>query len=532
MMQRQKQTSAVSMMGAIALSLSTIACAPVAFDAATNASFDDGQNDLYSNFFKLGVSQIEFSQPQLEANDTQVSFQVVLPNGSHIADLKKNDFDVLENGRAIPGFQLKSNSKKIEQAVDIVFAVDITGSMEPTIESAKMRLINFVNKSRANGHHTRMCLVTFGDFTVKKCDRFYDNNPKDPKTEPQVKELISEISKLQAIRGINDPGGYDLNENPMRALIDAAGSPWKDKSERFLIMITDDGFLYSPGNSGDVGSLAPRYTEVLNALRTSQMKVFAATPSLSGYNQRFGGSPGIVEASLGEWFNFNGLINGTITLDTILNRIIDRVQTNYLVEYRIDETMGFDPTVPLADRKIEITLKDGRTASVIFQTVQSNLPNGRAAYKKKFKIASGDGSGNGTGKRISKKSVKVLVNGVRSQSFVLNDEGEVEFEQAPPALSKIEAYYQYESIKDSLNISNIFIKGDLVQSEAEILITLNDIPVAKADYSLVKTLEGDYSIRLSEQVMSESDPYRIREFEGLKVRVILNAVTKLQSKLQ
>jgi hypothetical protein len=194
--------------------------------------------------------------------------------------------------------------------------------------------------------------------------------------------------------------------------------------------------------------------------------------------------------------------------------------------------MGFDPTIPLANRKIEITLKDGRTASVIFQTVQSNLPNGRAAYKKKFKIASGDGAGNGSGKRIHKKSIKVLVNGVRSQSFVLNEEGEIEFEQAPPAIAKIEAFYQYENIKDSLNISTIIIKGDLINNEAEILITLNGIPVAKADYSLIETLEGDYALRLSEQVMSEVDPYRIRESEGLKVRVIFNAVTKLQSNLQ
>lgn len=523
-----KQTFAVSRFGILAVSLSMTACAPVAFDATTLASSDDGQNELYSNYFKLGVSQIEFTQPQLDANDTQVSFQVVLPDGSHITDLKKNDFEILENGRSIPGFQLKSNSKKIEQAVDIVFAVDITGSMEPTIESAKMRLISFVNKSRANGHHTRMCLVTFGDFTVKKCDRFYDNNPNDPKTEAQVKELISEISKLQALRGVNDPGGLDLNENPMRAIIDAAGSPWQEKSERFLIMITDDGFLYSPGNTGDVGQLAPRYTEVMNALQASQMKVFAATPSLAGYNRRFGNSPGIVEASLGEWFNFNGLINGSITLDTILNRIIDRVQTNYLVDYKIDESMGFDPTVPLTDRKIEIKLKDSRTASVLVQTVQSNLPNGRSSYKKNFTITSDSSSG----KRIHRKSLKVFVNGARTESFSLREDGSLEFDHAPPAMAKIEAYYQYESIKDSLNISNIFLKGDLISSEADLVITLNSIIVAMEDYSLVKTLEGDYSIRLSESVLSEDDPYRIREFEGLKVRVIQNAVTKLQSNLQ
>lgn len=519
MKQTTYESKVYSRIGVLLLSTQLAACAPVAFDATTSPSTDSDKNALYSNFFKLGVSQIDFSQPQLESNDTQVSFQVLLQNGSHVTDVKKNEVELFESGRSIPGFQFKSNSKKIEQAVDIVFAVDITGSMEPTIESAKLRLINFVNKSRASGHHTRMCLVTFGDYTVKKCDRFYDNDPADPKTEAQVKELISEISKLKAIRGINDPGGYDLNENPMRALIDAAGSPWKEKSERFLIMITDDGFLYSPGNSGDVGPLAPRYTEVLNALQSSQMKVFAATPSLAGYNQRFGGAPGIVEASMGEWFNFNGLINGTITLDTILNRIIDRVQTNYLVEFRIDESMGFDPTIPLASRKIELKLTKGRTGTVVIQTVQSNLPNGRAAYKKKFKVASD--------KRIHKASLKVSVNGARTKSFVFNNEGEIEFEQAPPALAKIEASYQYESIKDSLNLSAISIRGDQIENEAQLLILLNNIILAKSDYEIVKTLEGDYSIRLLDSALDESDPYRIREFEGLEVRVALNQVSKL-----
>jgi hypothetical protein len=183
----------------------------------------------------------------------------------------------------------------------------------------------------------------------------------------------------------------------------------------------------------------------------------------------------------------------------------------------------------LANRKIEIKLKDGRTASVVVQTLQSNLPNGRAAYKKKFKIYGSDSSG----KRIHKNSLKVLVNDVRTTSFVLNQEGEVEFDQAPPAMAKIEAYFQYENIKDSLNLSNIIIKGELIENEADIVITLNGTVIAKKeDYSLVKTLEGDYSIRLSESVLSEDDPYRIRELEGLKVRVIQNAVTKLQSNLQ
>lgn len=492
------------------LSAATTACAPVAFDAVPQDS-NAASNTLFSNFFKMDVSHVEFQQPTLESNETQLVFQALQSNGNHVTDLKVSEVEILENGRAVPGIQLKSNSQKIEQTVDIVFAVDITGSMEPTIESAKMRLINFVNKSRASGHHTRMCLITFGDYTVRKCDRFYDNNPKDPKTEVQVRELISEISKLRAISGFNDPGGSDLNENPMRALIDAADAPWGNMSQRFAILITDDGFLYSPGNRGSVGNLAPRYMEVLDALNRSQIKVFAATPSRAGYNLPFQGNPGIVQASLGEWFNFEGLINGTITLDTILNRIIDRVQTNYLVQYRLEESMGFDPTLPLASRKIEVRLKGGRTANIIVQSVQSNLPNGREGYKKRFKL--------GASKKIHRESVKVYVDGKRQSEFELSDEGELELPRAPGAKSKIEAVFSYSDLKDSVNLEVIILRNPEIESAADLSVLLNGKLANPQDYEVVSTLEGYLSLQLNESVLSSKDPYGIRDNGGLGVKV-------------
>ncbi len=491
------------------------ACAPVAFDAVPLES-SNGPNSLFSNFFKMDVSHVEFEQPTLESNETQLVFQALLANGNHITDLKQADVEILENGRSVPGIQLKANSEKIEQTVDIVFAVDITGSMEPTIESAKMRLINFVNKSRASGHHTRMCLVTFGDYTVKKCDRFYDNDPKDPKTEVQVRELISEISKLRAHVGFNDPGGSDLNENPMRALIDAADSPWADKSQRFVILVTDDGFLYSPGNQGTVGNLAPRFPDVLSAIQRSQMKVFAATPQRAGYNLPFQGNPGIVAASLGEWFNFESLINGTITLDTILNRIIERVQTNYVVQYKIEESMGFDPTVPLANRKIEVKLKDGRVATVVVQSVQSNLPNGRESYKKKFKI--------GSAKKIHRDSIKVYVDGKRQTEFEISEDGDIELPRAPKAKSKIEAYFTYSELKDTVNLEVIIIRDPEVKSAADLSVLLNGKLASPQDFEVVSTLEGYLSLRLGDSVLENADRYSIRTHGGLDVKVLTDRV--------
>ena len=466
--------------------------------------------DSFEKTFKIDSSIVSFEQPQLESNETQAAFQVTLADGTNVPDLKVTDFTILENGQPISDFKIQSNSATVKQSVDIVFAVDVTGSMSRTIESAKTRLINFVQKSRLNGTRSRMCLITFGDYTVKNCDRFYDNNPDDPSTISQVNELISEISKLKALTGSSDPGGSDLNENPMRALIDAAKAPWNENSQRFVILITDDGFLYSPGNSGSVGALAPKYNEITEAIDKSQIKVFAATPSLAGYNKPFKGQPGVVDYSKGEWFNFKDLISGKITLDTILNRILIRVQTTYLLQYTLDENSGLDSTLPLKKRKIEVLLQNGIHANLNILSLQSNLPDGRKPYQKKFKLAD---------KNIKKESIKVTIDGNRVNSGIqLTADNEIEFEKAPKAKSKIVISFIYSDLKDSLQLSPIVIKQTDFNMDS-VVILLNGIEALKKDIELTQSLEGYLTLQLANSALTEADPYGIRASGGLTVRV-------------
>ncbi len=494
----------LSLAGAM-LGLSITACAPVTFDTLP----PEPKNSSYSTFFKLSVSEINIYQTPLGANNTAVAFQVLDSSKNHVANLQASDLIITENGTVVPPFRLNSNSKKIVQTVDIVFAVDITGSMASTIESAKTRLIDFVTKSRANGTHSRMCLVTFGDRTIKKCDHFYDNDPADPKTESQVKELISEISKLRALTGIDDPGGNDLNENPMRALIDASTAPWKSDAQRFVILITDDGFLYSPGNQGAVGNTAPVYNEVIQAIQSSQMQVFAATPSLAGYNLPFSGVPGIVAASGGEWFSFYSLISGKITLDTILNRIVNRLQTTYLAEYSLDDKSALDPARPLSQRKIEIRLANGQAYSVTIQSVQSNLPNGREPYKNRWML---------TDKKMKKETISVRLNGRRlNGGYTITSEGEIVFDTPPPPESKIQVHYRNNAIRDAIQIEPIILPGTI--NPNAVTAILNGIETK--DLEIIKTLDGTYSLRLPDSVFAENDPFGIQYADGLSVQVRL-----------
>ena len=504
-----KSAKLLTMMASL---LSLSACAPQQFEPVPvkdNVGLNNPQsNQIASNFFKMSGSQTSVDQPVLDQNQTSVSFQVKLPDGTYSNNIQTSDLVITENGLPVSQFQLSSNSQTIVQTVDIVFAVDVTNSMGPTIESAKTRLINFIQSTRARGYHTRMCLVTFGDFTIKHCNKFYDNDPNDPSTQAQMDELTSEITKLKAFLGAEDPGGLDYNENPMRALIDASNAPWGADSQRFTILITDDGLLYSPGNSGSVADLAPKYPDVMTAITNSQMKVFLAAPSHAGYNSSFQGSPSIVSKSGGQFFLYSDLIAGTITLDTILNAIISKVKTTYVAQYVSDLITGLDPSLPLAQRNIVVSLRPGMPGTVNLVSNQSSLPNGRGQYLKNWKL---------TDKKIDVGSLQVAVNGnpVNSGFHFLN--GDLVFDVAPPAGAKITVNYNYQTIADSIQISQIILnKGETINS---IAIFFNDIKATAQYVTLGVNIEGQVTIQPSAAALVEADPFKIRQYGGLNIVV-------------
>ena len=506
-----------------AMSVCFIGCAPVSFDGipASEGLSVVGPQKMYDAQFPLAESTQAFDQLDLDTNSTSLSFQVIDQLGNHISILRSEDLVVTENGTRIPNFKLNSNSMKIVETVDIALVVDITGSMGPTIEAVKTRLIEFVNRSRMDGFRTRICLSTFGDLTVQKCDRFYDNNPDDPATQTQVRELISEISKLRAISGQFDPGGSDFDENPMRALIDVAQAPWAPQGNRFVILVTDNGFLYSPGNSGEAGPAAPEFSETLNAIRRSQLKIFAATPSRPGYNRPFRRQPGIVEASQGEWFEFERLLRNEITLTTILNRILNRVQTSYVVQYVADEIPGLDPTRPLNSRQISVSLAPSVNVpagtTVRLQQVQSNLPNGRQDYLKEFKLSD---------KSIDPDSLEIRINGETvSRNEVALKDGRIVLSRAPKKRARIQVRYRFQNLADALQMQPIVLSQvpqDVIQNPSSRLrVMLNQRPADREDFKLERSQDGTATLLLSERALSEKDPYFIRKNQGLRVQIEL-----------
>lgn len=463
-----------------------------------------------SVFFPLVPSEFTDVQADAFTNETTILVQVE-KKGTNVKNLVKNDFIVTENGREVKDFNFSIEDTKAEQVVDIAFVVDVTGSMTPFIEAAKVRLAEFVKATRKKGYHTRMCLSTFGDYTVQKCEKFYDNDPKDT-TQAQTNELISELSKLRALKGDLDPGGKDIPENSMRALMDAGSAPWRSDAQKFVILVTDADFLYSPDKLGDIeatkGVLPPTMAEIHASLEASQVTVMAVTPRVAGYTSTFQNLSSIVEKSNGEHFLFSSVIKRPAILDDILNRIISRVEGTYKVTYNAEKFDENNSTLPIAERKIEVKLRNDKDGTVKDQKATAQYPDGRPQYKTTWKLADKD---------VDASDAEVTVNGkVANKTDYTITGNSITFNKAPAAKAKLKVSYYYVDMYANLRLEPVSLSEKVDANKLK--ITLNGIEVRKQDVQIASDMSKNVSITLLPSVAADNH-YKITEFQGLALKV-------------
>lgn len=497
----------------------------------------------FEKTYKFSYSENTAEQPRYDVNEISVWFQATGKDGLSVNNLSAPDLRVSENNSPITKFKLDSKEDKFNEVAEIVLLVDITGTMTEWIESAKARLKEFVRNSHQRGFRTRMCISTFGDYTVKPCDRFFEISKDNP---AQVREFLNELSKLAAFKGKGrDPGYPDLDENPMGALIDASKAPW-GTAQRFVILVTDWGFLYSPDNQGTIGDKAPTMKAVREAIDSTNMKVFAVTrtqhdyqpkrgqlPSKNcedipdrpgwkhcvwdGYNTPFQGEKSIIaskdgnDANGGEWFDFDKFRTREITLDDVLNRIMIRVNTTYKLTYVVEDN-GLDPSLPVNQRKVNIEITGGRGETKIHPDVQSSMPNGRPQYQKVFKVSDSN---------VQQGKIKVFVDGqeLNPAEYTVN-KGEVHLKSVPKPGAKLRFVFYYEDVAKNFRIEPLLFAGRLHARNTK--VTLNGKPARAEDLVFTPDLEGNTSLTLGANVLSANDPYDIRKNEGLKIRVVQN----------
>jgi hypothetical protein len=446
----------------------------------------------------------QFQQGMFDENNLTVVFRALDANGKTVKDLKTQDVEVKENGSGVSKFTLSSDSMNNGQKVDIVFALDITGSMDAEINSVKQNVSKFVRDLTAKNVKSSVCLLTFKDKIEKKCDKFVIDDPTTT-TNENLNGFLDELSRVKV------SGGGNRNENSMGAIVSAANdSAWNMDTQRMIIMITDAGFWILPKDNGESEARwAPEYPDVLDSITNSQAQVFVVGPDEKGYNKDYDSYPSVTKHGNGSWFDIEKLRKGRITMDDIFNYINDQVTTNYTLKYgSIDN--GLDPRLPLGQRRLMIMAKGGLGVQKIdLRSATSNMPNGHPELKKNFVL-------NKTSS-INEDTLSVYVNGNRINSGYSLVSGELVFDSAPDQGALVEAEYELGSLIDNVRQHPLILagKGRLVSAT----VKLNGLNVGVHDYQITQSHDGTHHLQLRDSVFSDDDPYDIRAIGKLLVSV-------------
>lgn len=236
--------------------------------------------------------------------------------------------------------------------VDIVFAIDITGSMQPNIDAVKDNVVRFARELESRSWGARFAAVGFTD-SVDSQFGFTD---------------ADSLSKaMRSWRPYPGAGGdeQEFSQGGIAKALDmlaedVSRTPGREKADKIVVMVTDNpGFNFQTGRKADFSTNALEQKFQQAAMSLPRLKFYHSTPSSS----RFGVSP---------QEQYNTVINNTGVVGSHLNYpLSEDVILNQFVE-------KFEPVREKVDRFCRITSLAVRDASGVVHSEAFALKPGDA----------------------------------------------------------------------------------------------------------------------------------------------------------
>jgi len=158
---------------------------------------------------------------------------------------------------------LQNISKGINEPSDIVFVIDVTGSMEEVIDYVKETISSFVDSVPSGSNFAILAYrdINYVDINNPDLEFFEFTNQK--------KVLKEQLSKLVA------SGGMDLEESGLEAIQMAIQEMSDSKNAKRIVFITDAPVHEKGSSQGKSGYFIE---EVLNSLKTNKVTLDAIAP--------------------------------------------------------------------------------------------------------------------------------------------------------------------------------------------------------------------------------------------------------------
>lgn len=197
---------------------------------------------------------------------------------------------------------------------DIVFLLDISGSMEDEVVNVKNNLVSFANSVDNAGVSARYSLITFSDYV--ECPS--DANEQTQIIKNGVNNWYTDASAAaNAINRISLANGEDIPECDIDALLMANYElDYRQDARRFFILLTDATFKVD--NHYGVSS----YSETVNILKNNNVCVSVITTSELASNSYYS----LYNSTGGTYLSITASNFGTQLTNYLLPIIFQRVE--------------------------------------------------------------------------------------------------------------------------------------------------------------------------------------------------------------
>jgi outer membrane protein OmpA-like peptidoglycan-associated protein/Mg-chelatase subunit ChlD len=195
--------------------------------------------------------------------------------GNPMDTLSADNLFVFENGVEKKVLSVEKIPAAENVPVDFVFIVDITGSMQPQINSIKSNISNFTQSLMKRGIDYRLGLILFSD----DIEKVY--NPTN-----NVLDFLAWINPVRA------KGGGDEKENCLEAIEAACKQiQWRNEANRVAVVITDAPYHQRGEDGHGVTDLTT--DNVLTMLQKFDVRLFTIVPpKLTNYKMLSGRTRG------------------------------------------------------------------------------------------------------------------------------------------------------------------------------------------------------------------------------------------------
>ncbi len=230
--------------------------------------------------------------------------------GEPLDTLLPSQLHVLEAGVEKKIISIEKISVKERVAVDFVFVLDKTGTMQKYMDAVRDNIIKFTNSLMSRGIDFRLGLVLYSD-VVEQIFQPNDN----------VYSFINWINSVKA------GGGNDDKENTLEALKFSTKMNFRPAANRVAVLITDAQY-HQKGENGD-GVTDQTTKSITKLLVDKNIRLFAiAPPKLDEYSY-------ISDKTSGKLFDID------YPFSTILNNFSTQLTNLYALRYKTAE-----PAIP------------------------------------------------------------------------------------------------------------------------------------------------------------------------------------------